>query len=615
MRDYFKIALQYCHDVRSGVRTAGQLEKLAVKRFLNDLNRSGIALGSGDEETEKLLKSLKIGVKPPDIDFSFKFDIERAQHACFFIETCPHVEGELARLKRDGTRHLLVMSPWQVFVTVNIFGWVDYEGLRRFTYVYLEVAKKNGKTTWLAAVGLYMGFIDGEPGSNVYAAATTRDQANILFGAAKTMVEYSPKMRERFGITKQEYSIFQTTTNSSFKALSQDRDGSKDGFNVHCGLIDELHAHKDSGMYDIVSNGIASRSQPLLFAITTAGKDTTSVCYRERKIVVAILKGEAVHERYFGMIFSLDKGDDWKDSKNWSKANPNIGISVKPEYLQGMADKCKISPANEAIFRQKHLNEWVGAVDGWIAESVLTNSIDDQVKIEEFKGVVGFGGYDLASRLDLASWVELRPRRENGKVMWHAFSHNYINERVIEATEAINGEMRPDDYPVWRDDGFLIETPGASTDFNRIKEDIIQHHIDYPFYEVGHDPYHAEQVTADLLDEGINVIEVPQRTEYLSPAMRWIEVLIAEGRFFFDGNPVFSWCILNIVVKPDAKDNIFPRKISRAKKIDAGVGLIIAASRAMYWDKEEVFELVPGEHGDDWDVDDYLENMVVGRRR
>lgn len=607
MRDYFKIALQYCHDVRSGVRTAGQLEKFAVKRFLNDLIRSGIPLGSGDEELEKLLTSLKIGSKPPDINFEFRFDVERAQHACFFIETCPHVEGELARLKRDGTRHLLVMSPWQVFVTVNIFGWVNYEGLRRFTYVYLEVAKKNGKTTWLAAVGLYMGFIDGEPGSNVYAAATTRDQANILFGAAKTMVAYSPKMQERFGITKQEYSIFQTTTNSSFKALSQDRDGSKDGFNVHCGLIDELHAHKDSGMYDIVSNGIASRAQPLLFAITTAGKDTTSVCYRERKIVVAILKGEATHERYFGMIFCLDKGDDWKDPKNWPKANPNYGISVKPEYLQGMADKCKISPSNEAIFRQKHLNEWVGAVDGWLAESVVSNC-DIEVSYKEFKGVVGFGGYDLASRLDLASWGEMRPRFEDGKIIWYVFAHSYINERVMESTEAINGEMRPDDYPVWRDDGWLIETPGASTDFNRIKEDILAHHIDYPFYEVGHDPYHAEQVTADLLDAGLNVIEVPQRTEFLSPAMRWIEVLIAENRIRFCGDPVLKWCILNVVVKEDAKENIFPRKISRAKKIDAAIAMIIAASRAMYWDKEEVFELVPGE--DSQSFDDYMNNFM-----
>lgn len=612
MRDYFKIALQYCHDVRSGVRTAGQLEKFAVKRFLNDLNRSGIPLGSGDEELEKLLTSLKIGSKPPDINFEFIFDVERAQHACFFIETCPHVEGELARLKRDGTRHLLVMSPWQVFVTVNIFGWVNYEGLRRFTYVYLEVAKKNGKTTWLAAVGLYMGFIDGEPGANVYAAATTRDQANILFGAAKTMVAYSPKMQERFGITKQEYSIFQTTTNSSFKALSQDRDGSKDGYNVHCGLIDELHAHKDSGMYDIVSNGIASRFQPLLFAITTAGKDTTSVCYRERKIVVAILKGEAIHERYFGMIFCLDKGDDWKDPKNWPKANPNYGISVKPEYLQGMADKCKISPANEAIFRQKHLNEWVGAVDGWLAESVVSNC-EVEVSYKEFKGVVGFAGYDLASRLDLASWDEMRPRFEDGKIIWYVFAHSYINERVMMSTEAINGEMRPDEYPVWRDDGWLIETPGASTDFNRIKEDILAHHLDYPFYEVGHDPYHAEQVTADLLDAGLNVIEVPQRTEFLNPAMRWIEVLIAENRIRFCGDPVLKWCILNVVVKEDAKECIFPRKISRAKKIDAAVGMIIAASRAMYWDKEEVFELVPGEENGNFD--DFLSGMIKVSRR
>ncbi|WP_044101161.1 terminase large subunit [Acinetobacter pittii] len=612
MRDYFKIALQYCHDVRSGVRTAGQLEKFAVKRFLNDLNRSGIPLGTGDEELEKLLTSLKIGSKPPDINFEFRFDVERAQHACFFIETCPHVEGELARLKRDGTRHLLVMSPWQVFVTVNIFGWVNYEGLRRFTYVYLEVAKKNGKTTWLAAVGLYMGFIDGEPGANVYAAATTRDQANILFGAAKTMVAYSPKMQERFGITKQEYSIFQTTTNSSFKALSQDRDGSKDGYNVHCGLIDELHAHKDSGMYDIVSNGIASRFQPLLFAITTAGKDTTSVCYRERKIVVAILKGEAIHERYFGMIFCLDKGDDWKDPKNWPKANPNYGISVKPEYLQGMADKCKISPANEAIFRQKHLNEWVGAVDGWLAESVVSNC-EVEVSYKEFKGVVGFGGYDLASRLDLAAWDEMRPRFEDGKIIWYVFAHSYINERVMMSTEAINGEMRPDEYPVWRDDGWLIETPGASTDFNRIKEDILAHHLDYPFYEVGHDPYHAEQVTADLLDAGLNVIEVPQRTEFLNPAMRWIEVLIAENRIRFCGDPVLKWCILNVVVKEDAKECIFPRKISRAKKIDAAVGMIIAASRAMYWDKEEVFELVPGEENGNFD--DFLSGMIKVSRR
>lgn len=612
MRDYFKIALQYCVDVRSGARTAGKLEKLAVKRFVDDLSRSGFDVNWAGPETQKLLKKLKVGSLDPDIEFEFKFDLERAHHACFFIETCPHVEGDLARLKPDGTRNLLVMSPWQVFVTVNLYGWIDYAKLRRFTYVYLEVAKKNGKTTWLAAVGLYMSFIDGEPGSNVYAAATTRDQANILFGSAKTMVQYSPKMRERFGIEYQERSIFQRTTNSTMQALSQDRDGSKDGFNVHCGLIDELHAHKDSGMYDIVANGIASRSQPLLFAITTAGKDTTGICYRERKIVVAILEGKGKHDRYFGIIFCLDKGDDWKDPKNWEKANPNYGISVKPEYLQGGFDKCKISPAYEAIFRQKHLDEWVGAVDGWIAESSWAKA-ESEIQQEEFKGIVGFCGYDLASRLDLASWVDWRPRLENDVIHWHVFAKNYLNEHVIESPEAINGESRPDEYRVWRDDEWLIETPGKSTDFNRIQEDIEQHHLDYPFYECGHDPYHASQLTANLLDQDINVIEVPQRVEHLSPAMRWIEQLLVEGRLHHNGDPVLKWCVLNVVVKEDGKENIFPRKISRAKKIDAAVGMIIGASRAMYYDNEQVFDLIPGE--DSGSIDDWLNDMIKVKKR
>jgi phage terminase large subunit-like protein len=137
-----------------------------------------------------------------------------------------------------------------------------------------------------------------------------------------------------------------------------------------------------------------------------------------------------------------------------------------------MFEQCRISPVKEATFRQKHLDEWVGAVDGWLAESTWSSN-QTELKLQSFRGVVGFGGYDLASRLDLASWVELRPRLQDDKVHWYAFAHCYINEKVIETTEAINGEMRPDEYPMWRDQGYLIETPGASTDFKRIKEDIL----------------------------------------------------------------------------------------------------------------------------------------------
>ncbi|MCU4539630.1 terminase large subunit [Acinetobacter bereziniae] len=611
MRDYFKVALQYCQDVRSGVRVAGQLEKLAIKRFLSDLARSGFKSDQVDEETQSLLQNIKFKSKP-DIDFEYELSLERVTHACKFVEACPHVKGKLAKVKPDGTRHKLILEPWQIFCMMNIFGWVDSENKRRFLYVYIEVAKKNGKSTWLAAVALYLAFIDGEMGAEVYTAATSRDQAKIVFEDAKKMVEFSPRMRSNFGIEFSLYSVYQTETNSTLKALSQDRGGTKDGLNVHAAIIDELHAHKTADMYDIVANGVAAREEPLILAITTAGDDTTTKCYQERQVVVDILRGKAVHDQYFGMVFCLDRGDDWQDPKVWPKANPNYGISVTEKYLHSVFEKVKVSPKQEGITRQKHLNEWVGAVDGWIAPSIW-EAAKSEISESHFKGQVCFGGYDLASRLDLAGWGRLRPRLQDNKIHWHIFATPYINERVVDTKEAINGEKRPDEYPVWRDQGHLVVTPGASTDFDRIQQDIEKFHIENSFYELGHDPYHAAQLTSNLMDQGINVIEVPQTTQYLSEPMRWLEQLLAEGRLHHDGDPVLQWCVLNVVVRPDAKECIFPRKISPGKKIDLAIGMIIAASRAMYYDDESVFDLIPGE--DDGNIDDWLDDMIKVAKR
>ncbi|PPB87757.1 terminase large subunit [Acinetobacter soli] len=611
MRDYFQIALQYCLDVRSGVRVAGQLEKLAIKRFLSDLSKSGFDLESVPEETQELLKKLKFKLDP-DVDFDYLLSLDRVTHACKFVEACPHVKGKLAKMKPDGTRHKLLLEPWQIFCMMNIFGWVDSDNKRRFLYVYIEVAKKNGKSTWLAAVALYLAFIDGEMGAEVYTAATSRDQAKIVFEDAKKMVEFSPRMRSNFGIEYSQYSVFQTETNSTLKALSQDRGGTKDGLNVHAAIIDELHAHKTADMYDIVANGVAAREEPLILAITTAGDDTTSKCYQERQVVVDILRGKASHDQYFGMVFCLDRGDDWQNPKVWPKANPNYGISVTEKYLNSVFEKVKVSPKQEGITRQKHLNEWVGAVDGWIAPSIW-EAAKHEMPESKFKGQVCFGGYDLASRLDLAGWGRLRPRLQDGKVHWHIFATPYINERVVDTKEAINGEKRPDEYPVWRDQGHLIVTPGASTDFDRIQQDIEKFHTENSFYELGHDPYHAAQLTSNLMDQGINVIEVPQVTQYLSEPMRWLEQLLAEGRLHHDGNPVLQWCVLNVVVRPDAKENIFPRKTSPGKKIDLAIGMIIAASRAMHYDNESVFDLVAGD--DDGNIDDWLNDMIKVAKR
>lgn len=608
MRNYLEIALQYCDDVKTGVRIAGKLEKLAVQRFLNDLSRS--AFDAGDNENiQALLKKLKVNGKKADIDFEYHLDLYRAEHACFFIETCPHVEGTRFTKLVNGVRPTIVMQPWQVFCTVNMFGWVDADGLRRFRYVYIEVAKKNGKSTWVAPIALYLAFIDGESGAQVYTAATSQKQAKIVFNAAHKMVYDTPKMRERFGIALSANAISQMTTNSFIKAVSKDNRGTQDGLNVHGVIIDELHAHKSDDMYNIMSDGIVSRDQPMVVAISTAGDDTTSKCYRERQIVVEILNKKAVHEQYFGMVFCLDRNDDWKDEAVWAKANPSLGVSVDLKKLQESFSKVKISPASESGFRQKHLNNWVGTVDGWIAPSVWENAKRD-VQESEFLGQTCFGGYDLASRLDLAAWGRLRPKLEDGEVHWYFFSNQYINEKVIDTKEAINGEKRPDEYPVWRDEGYLIVTEGASTNFNQIEHDIERFHMENPFYEIGHDPYHASQLTSNLLDQGLNVVEVPQNTKYLSEPMRWIEQLLAEGRLHHNGDPVLAWCVLNVVVNPDVKENILPKrnKDRPGKKIDAAVGMIIAASRAMHYDNEKVFELVAGD--DSASFDDYMSNFM-----
>lgn len=585
-RDYLAIANQYAEDVLNGTRVAGQLEKLACKRYLSDLKRA---------------KS--------DPEFDYKLDAERARHACFFIETMPHVKGEMARPDRNGNRKKLIMDPWQVFATVNLFGWINSSGFRRFVYAYIEIAKKNGKSTWAAAMALYMAFVDGEPGAEVYAAATNYEQASIVWKDAKQMVEFTPAFQQKFGVSTTQYTIYAEHNNSVFKPLSSDKRGTKDGLNVHFAIEDELHAHKDSGMYDIVADGIAARLQPMILAITTAGDDTMGVCYRERSIVVAILKGKSVHERYFGLIFCLDKRDDWRNPANWPKANPSLGATFQLSYLLDKFDKIKTSPSMEALFRQKSLNEWVGAVDSWISSVLWKKALDPRPE-KVFFGVPSFGGMDLASRLDLAGWVKLYPRlADNGKIHWHVFSHAYINEHVVESKEAINGEKRPDEYRVWVDQGYLIATPGASTDFDRIERDILDSHGESGFFQFAYDQHNAHQISTHLEDDGIQMVDVPMRWQYLSPAMKWLESLLVDGRLHHDGCPVLAWCMGNVVVKPDANENVFPRKATPAKKIDLAVALIIAAARAMHFDNPEVLDLHP-EGSDSAAMDDYLKDFV-----
>lgn len=582
-RNYLEIMHQYCRDVQSGVRIAGKFEKLAVKRFLNDLKR-----------------------QENDPEFPYSFNEERLNHVCSFIESLHHVKGKLAR------KHF-ILDPWQVFVVGNIFGWEDHDGIRRFTDAYIEISKKNGKSTLAAAIGLYMTVADGEVGAEVYAAAANYDQAKIVWEDAKQMVLFNPELQAHFGVATTQYEIRVGDDNSKFKPLATDKDGSKDGKNVHCGILDEIHAHKDSDTYDIIADGVIARTEPLILGITTAGSSKIGVCWRERCKVVDILYGKDKLERYFGIIFTIDKNDDWRNPDVWPKANPSMGIAFDNGYLKDKYSKIKTA-AEESRFRQKSLNEWVQGADSWIASSEWELLADPNVTEDHFKGSIAFGGCDLASKLDLAGFVKWYPKLIDGRVHWYIFAHQYINEHVVNQRRQTDGQKRPDEYLDWVESGHLIETPGNVTNFGRICTDIVESHVNANFYEIGFDPFNASQFAEDLISHGLDAIEVRQQVNPLSIAMRWIEELIRDGRLHHDGNPVLQWCICNIEVKEDNNNNIFPRKPDKARKIDAGVAGIIGATRAMLWDKLDVFELVPGEGDADWDVDDYLNNFVAVRR-
>jgi phage terminase large subunit-like protein len=316
--DYVAVAQEYIEGVLSGAIPACKWVKLACHRQVDDLARQGSA------------------------DFRYRFDAERAAHPCRFIEKLPHVKGKWSSPK-------IRLEPWQIFILTTVFGWVKADGCRRFRVAYIETPRKNAKSTLSSGVALFMLAADGEPGAEVYSVATKRDQARIVFDDARRMVERIEGIRLRFGLKAFAHAITVDGTASKFCALASEAD-SLDGLNLHCGVIDELHAHKTRAVWDVLDSATGSRTQPLVWAITTAGFNQTGICYEQRGYVTQVLQRLHADESYFGIIYTIDlpekgpdgkeiPGDDWTTEAAWRKANPNYGVSVLPDDIAKLARK------------------------------------------------------------------------------------------------------------------------------------------------------------------------------------------------------------------------------------------------------------------------------------
>lgn len=548
-------ATQYAKQVCAGKIIAGQSVIKACRRHLNDLKKS---------KTKS---------------YEFYYDESEVERIRVFAEKfCCHSKGKWAGKP-------VILSDWQLFFLGCIFGWKQKSThYRRFKYFYVQVAKKNGKSTLLAVVGIYMLVCDGEAGAQIYSAATTRDQAKIIFTEAYNMVKNSPELKKLLTLTKLNISF--DSTASFFRPLSADAQ-TLDGLNTHCALIDEMHAHKNSAVYDNLASSIMAREQPIIGIITTAGLNPQCFCKEQYDYYKNVLNETVENDETFIYIAELDEDDDWNDEKVWIKANPNLNISVFLNHLQTEYKTAKEMKSKQNSFKCKNLNMWVSDAASW-ANMEKYNLAEDRVTKEQLLGRQCYIGCDLATRNDLAAVVAEFPlgKNEDGKYCYAVIHRSFMPEdRVWELSQEHNVN-----YQDYIDGGYIIATPGGIVDFDYIEEYIKKLYHDYDVLETCLDPWSASQLEKNLLNEGVKVVEVRQGFYTLSEPTKDMEGIIFDRRLTHYNDPVLKWAVGNVVVTSDENDNIRPNKRRSRYKIDPAVALIIAHTRAMTHD-ENYFDI------------------------
>ena len=499
-------------------------------------------------------------------NFPYKFDPGAASRVCEAIELLPHIKGKWA-----GTP--IQLEDWQVFILACVFGWLrKADGLRRFRLVYIEVPRKNGKSLFSAAVGLFGLALDGEMGAEIYSAATTRDQAKIVFCDAQEMARKSADFQRACGVEVLAHLLVQPRTGSKFAALSAE-DNTLDGLNSHVAIIDELHAHRTRGVYDVLETSTGARSQPLLWIITTAGVNRAGICYEVRNYVSKVLAGTTEDETVFGTIYTIDEGDDPFIEATWRKANPNYGVSIEPDDLARKAKKAQWTPSALNNFLTKHLNVWVNAGVAWLDPAAWARCGRKDLTLEECEGRPLFVALDLATKVDIAAMILLFPPTEAAP-KWALFGRFFLPEAAIEGSA--NSQ-----YAGWAREGHLITTPGNVLDFERIAEEMRGLPSRFDVREVPFDPFQAMQFSTQMLAEGFPMVEMGATVKNFSEPMKQLEALVMSQQLEHDGDPVMAWMVSNVIAHLDAKENTYPRRETSANKIDGAVAAIMALGRAM----------------------------------
>lgn len=531
----------YAQRVSSGATPAGKWHRLACDRHLRDLVDSA----NGGR-----------WIYRPDL----------AEKAFGIFRLCRHYKGEWAGQP-------IRLEPWQQFIAGSLMGWVDRDSnLRRFRNAFVELPRGNGKSTLAGGLLVLFAFFLGEGGSEAYSVATKKDQARISFNAARQMLLRSPALKRRIGGTIGKYNIHSLETESKLEALGADAD-TLDGLRPFIVVVDEVHKLPSQDLVDVMESGMGTRLDPLMFEITTAGSDDQSVYGQHHLLSTRVLEQTVPLDEWFAFMASADADDDWTLEPTWIKANPNFGISVKPDFLRKECAKALANPAEQAKFRRLYLGQKVQEADSYfsVADWKACPELPDDLELHRMPCWIGL---DLSSSIDVTAAV-LVWRLPNQEIAVRP--HFWLPSDNLED----RGRRDRVPYDLFYQQGHLHLTEGNTIDRIQVRHEIAALAKEWKA-KVCYDPWHAQELVQALQDEDrVTVIPIAQKFQMLSQPMKDFQALILNRRVRHDHNPLMALMVSNVKAQDDNKGNVQPSKKRSRGRIDGPQATLNALTHAL----------------------------------
>ncbi|AFJ47152.1 phage terminase [Shimwellia blattae DSM 4481 = NBRC 105725] len=492
-----------------------------------------------------------------------------------------------------------ILLPWQAFIVGSLFGWKNAQGFRRFRMAYVESGKGSGKSPLSAGIGLLCLTADKEPRAEVYAAATKKDQAMVLFRDAVAMVDQSPALAARIqksGGAGREWNLAYLQAASFFRPISSD-DG-QSGPRPHCALIDEVHEHKSNTVVEMMRAGTKGRRQALIFMITNSGHDKTSVCYEYHEYGRKVAAGAIEDDSFFAFICSLDEGEDpLKDESCWKKANPSLGHTFDHDYLREQVIQARGMPSKESIVRRLNFCQWVDADNPWMSSAVWM-ACESDFAVDELAGEECYGGLDLSGSRDLTSLALFFPKQRKLLVEFWT-PKDTLKDRA--KTDRVP-------YDAWARDGYIHTTPGKAVKYGFVAERMADLTLQFDIRAVAFDQYRIKYLEPELEEAGVSVPLIPHGQGYykakdsglwMPHSIELFEGMLDDASIIIKTNPCLRWNAASAVTEADQKDNrIFAKKKSTGR-IDGLVASAMAIGAAQGYEE------------DSGDIGDFFSNPII----